>query len=201
MLAQGLKASLDLVFAALLLILLSPLFLLLAALIKWDTQGPVFFKQKRAGKNGEPFEVYKFRSMVARAEQLQGGFVTNIDSPLVTRVGRFLRLSSLDELPQLYNVVRGYMSLVGPRPLLAETIRPAEQGRLKVKPGITGPVQIGGRQGLSWEERMRLDLNYVENWSLARDAKILLQTIPVVLSWVNVYDAEGEMKARPAEDF
>lgn len=196
---QSAKAAFDLVAASLLLILCAPLFAVLALLIKLDSRGPVFFKQKRAGLNGKTFEVYKFRSMVARAEQLQGGPVTTIDSPYITRVGRFLRLSSLDELPQLYNVVRGYMSLVGPRPLLPESIQPAEQRRLQVKPGITGPVQIGGRQGLTWEQRMRLDLDYVDNWSLRRDARILLQTVPVVLSWANVYDAEGEMKARQLE--
>lgn len=196
---QSAKAAFDLVAASLLLILCAPLFAVLALLIKLDSRGPVFFKQKRAGLNGKTFEVYKFRSMVARAEQLQGGPVTTLDSPYITRVGRFLRLSSLDELPQLYNVVRGYMSLVGPRPLLPESIQPAEQGRLQVKPGITGPVQIGGRQGLTWEQRMRLDLDYVDNWSLRRDARILLQTVPVVLSWANVYDAEGEMKARQLE--
>ena len=193
---QTWKAVFDLAAATILLVLCAPLFAVLALLIKLDSRGPVFFKQKRAGQNGKVFEVYKFRSMVTRAEQLQGGPVTSIHSPYITRVGKFLRLSSLDELPQLYNVVRGYMSLVGPRPLLPASIQPAERRRLLVKPGITGPVQIGGRQGLTWEQRMRLDLDYVDNWTLGRDARILLQTVPVVLSWANVYDAEGEMKAR-----
>lgn len=193
---QQIKRMLDFFAAAVALFILSPLFLLIAILIKLDSKGPVFFRQKRAGQFGKPFEVMKFRSMVHRAEQIAGGAVTQLNSPLVTRLGKFLRLSSLDELPQFINVLRGEMSFVGPRPLLAESIRPEEMRRLDMKPGITGLVQVEGRQSLSWDKRMERDLWYVDHWSLWLDLQILFRTIPAVFFAQNVYDSSAEMKVR-----
>lgn len=190
------KYVFDVCTAGLLLLLLIPVFLVIAILIKLESSGPVFFRQERAGQFGQPFALYKFRSMVHHAEQLNKGAVIQLSSPLITRIGRFLRMTSLDELPQLINVLCGDMSLVGPRPLLVSTIRPEEAHRLDMKPGLTGLVQVKGRQSLSWDQRMALDLWYVEHWSFWLDLRILVQTLPVMFSRANVYDVDGEMKIR-----
>jgi lipopolysaccharide/colanic/teichoic acid biosynthesis glycosyltransferase len=124
------------------------------------------------------------------------GTATSIRDPRITKLGGLLRRSSLDELPQLFNVLRGDMSLVGPRPLLLQSIRPDEVIRLKMRPGITSLAAVNGRQSLTWDQRMQFDRLYVENWSFWLDVRILLKTIPVALSQANVYDADGEMKAR-----
>jgi undecaprenyl phosphate N,N'-diacetylbacillosamine 1-phosphate transferase len=194
--ARRVKRMLDVMIAMLALLVLSPLLIAIAIWIKLDSPGSVLFRQERAGLHGRPFRICKFRSMVRNAEQIAGGPVTRLDSPVVTRSGRFLRLTSLDELPQLINVLMGDMSLVGPRPLLLFTIQPDEMRRLNVRPGITGMSQVGGRQRLTWGQRMALDLWYVDHWNLWLDVCILVKTIPVVVSRQNVYDADGEMKAR-----
>jgi lipopolysaccharide/colanic/teichoic acid biosynthesis glycosyltransferase len=188
------KRALDLVLGSLLLALAAPLLLLLALLVRASGPGPAFFWQTRVGRFGERFRMLKLRTMRADAESLEaqlaaarpGLFVKVHDDPRVTRIGRFLRRSSLDELPQLVNVVRGEMSLVGPRPLLVRDLErmPALRSRRRflMPPGLTGLWQVSGRSLLSDEDRLRLDLEYVEGWSLGSDAAILLRTLPAVLS-------------------
>ena len=188
------KRTIDLLCSGLALIALAPLLAVIAALIKLTSPGPVLFAQTRAGLNGRPFRLYKFRSMIQGAEKLQdklqdrnemSGPVFKIaNDPRLTRVGRFLRRTSLDELPQLWNVLRGDISLVGPRPLPAYEVKKfklREQRRLSVMPGITCLWQISGRNEVGFDEWMRLDMRYIDTWSLWLDIKILLLTIPAVL--------------------
>ena len=182
------------------LVVLSPVFLTIAILVKVTSPGPVLFRQARVGRNGDLFSMIKFRSMVPDAESALGelrehnegsGLLFKMkDDPRVTRIGRVLRRYSLDELPQLWNVLVGNMSLVGPRPPLEGEVRLYEQHvlrRLYIKPGLTGMWQINGRSNLSWEESVRLDLYYVENWSLTGDLLILWRTARVVLRSVGAY--------------
>ena len=194
---QGLaKQLMDLLGALILLALLAPLFLAIAVAIKLTTRGPVFFRQQRSGLSGAPFTLYKFRTMVTNAEQFQhelaamnemsGPVFKVTNDPRVTPIGKFLRKYSLDELPQLFNVLRGEMSLVGPRPLPVDEVKRfdnlAHRRRLSVKPGLTCLWQISGRNQISdFKEWVRLDLEYIDNWSLWLDLKILILTIPVVL--------------------
>jgi exopolysaccharide biosynthesis polyprenyl glycosylphosphotransferase len=195
-----LKGCLDRVFAAALLLAASPGLAVLAIAVKLSSPGPALFRQLRIGADGRPFELLKFRSMVADAEsrraELEGaddgnGVLFKLrDDPRVTRVGAVLRRYSLDELPQLWNVVRGDMSLVGPRPPLPrEVIDYSDDAsrRLRVRPGMTGLWQVSGRSTLSWEESLRLDLRYVDNWSLALDATILWRTWRAVLGRRGAY--------------
>lgn len=201
---SGLKYSLkrlfDVVVAIGMLLLLSPLLLLIALAVRLDSPGPIFFRQTRVGVNGSPFKMTKFRSMVVDAEarlaalqaQNEGsGLLFKMkDDPRITRVGNVLRRYSLDELPQLFDVVAGSMSLVGPRPPLPQEVDGYEthvHRRLNVKPGITGPWQVGGRSNLSWEESVRKDLYYVENWSLSGDLVILFKTVGAVLARDGAY--------------
>ncbi len=180
------KAVLDRLLAAVALVLLSPLFAGLALWIVLESGRPVIFRQRRAGKDGVPFEMHKFRTMVANAIELGRELQLSDDpfgllpnDPRITRSGRFLRRTSLDELPQLWDVLLGRMSLVGPRPDLVEQVanyEPADRRRLAVKPGITGWAQVKGRDEIPWEERFRLDAWYVDNWSLGLDAKIVWLT-------------------------
>ncbi len=190
------KRGIDYAGAATLLVLLSPLFLLIPLVLKCTSRGPVIFRQKRAGLNGRPFTLYKFRSMhadaAARQAELAGhnemkGPVFKVSAdPRITRFGRLLRRHSLDELPQLWNVLQGEMSLVGPRPLPIEEVArfsdDAHRRRLSVRPGLTCLWQISGRNDIAdFEDWVRLDLDYIDQWSLWLDCKILLATIPVVL--------------------
>jgi exopolysaccharide biosynthesis polyprenyl glycosylphosphotransferase len=195
---QGLaKQVLDVSAAFVLLVLLSPLFLAMVALIRWTSRGPAMFRQQRSGLNGRPFTMLKFRSMVSDAEQrrqelealneMAGPVFKISDDPRITPVGRFLRKYSIDELPQLLNVLRGEMSLVGPRPLPVDEVQRfddfAHRRRLSVKPGLTCLWQISGRNNVKdFKDWVRLDLEYIDNWSLWLDIKILFRTIPVVLS-------------------
>ncbi|HEY7477832.1 MAG TPA: sugar transferase [Actinomycetota bacterium] len=194
------KFTFDILVAGLLLFLLSPLLLLIAIAVKASSPGPVLFRQRRIGLRGRPFTMLKFRTMRNGAEReverLRAEWgVTDVmfklkDDPRVTRVGRLLRRLSLDELPQLINVVKGDMSLVGPRPPLPEEVTRYEDWhfeRLEVLPGITGLWQVSGRADLSFDEAVRLDLFYVENWSLTYDLYILVKTIPVLLSKRGAY--------------
>lgn len=195
---QVIKALFDKTAAALVLILLAPLFAAIAVIIRLDDRGPVFFRQTRIGLDGQPFRLYKFRTMVVDAEQRKaeldalnegsGVLFKMRRDPRVTKAGLCLRRWSLDELPQLLNVLLGDMSLVGPRPALPKEV--ARYGdhmrrRLVVKPGITGLWQVSGRSGLSWDEAFRLDLRYVDNWSLALDLQILWKT------WSAVFGGSG----------
>jgi exopolysaccharide biosynthesis polyprenyl glycosylphosphotransferase len=190
-----LKRVLDVVLSSLALILLAPLFVVIALLIVLDSRGSVFFSQIRAGLRGRHFRMLKFRTMVRDAEarlvrlvsfdSLGEPMFKLRDDPRVTRVGRLLRRTSLDELPQLLNVLRGDMSLVGPRPEqieLVERYEPDQRFRLSVKPGLTGPMQVYGRGHLTFEERLAVERDYVENLSLGRDARILTLTIAAVLT-------------------
>ncbi|GAB4259865.1 sugar transferase [Thermincola ferriacetica] len=182
------------------IVVLSPLMLATALAIKLDSPGPVLFRQKRVGKNGQLFDFYKFRSMVPNAEELLAelaaaneadGPVFKIkEDPRITRVGKFIRKYSIDELPQLFNVLKGDMSLVGPRPPLPNEVDQYgdfEWRRLEVIPGITGLWQVSGRSDLSFHKWMELDIYYIENWSFWLDLKILLQTVPVVLTGKGAY--------------
>jgi lipopolysaccharide/colanic/teichoic acid biosynthesis glycosyltransferase len=171
--------ALDVAGASLGLALASPFLAAGALAIKLADGGPVVYRQRRVGKDGREFELFKLRTMVVGAEQQGAGWAVNRGDPRITRVGRLLRRLSLDEVPQLWNVVRGEMSLIGPRPTLAyqvEQYTPRQRKRLDVKPGITGWAQIHGRASLPWEERIELDVWYVENRSPAVDLKILLRT-------------------------
>lgn len=202
------KRVVDLITSLLSLILLSPLFAIVALAIKLDSPGPVIFRQQRLGKGGEPFTIFKFRTMVDGAERVGLGLMTAENDPRITRVGRFLRRTSLDELPQLINVLRGEMSLVGPRPAPtshAEQYTGRDILRLSVRPGITGWAQVNGRNELTWDERIRLDIEYVENWSLWWDFKILWMTLMTVVSSRGVYSGRneelvGRMQAVAARD-
>jgi exopolysaccharide biosynthesis polyprenyl glycosylphosphotransferase len=191
---QVVKAVFDRVASGLALILLAPVFLAIAAAIRLDDPGPVLFRQTRIGRDGQPFRLYKFRTMVVDAEQRRvqlealnegSGLLFKMRrDPRVTKVGAGLRRWSLDELPQLLNVLAGNMSMVGPRPALPREV--ARYGdhmrrRLVVKPGLTGLWQVSGRSGLSWEESFRLDLRYVDNWSIALDLQILWKTFSAVV--------------------
>jgi lipopolysaccharide/colanic/teichoic acid biosynthesis glycosyltransferase len=171
--------ALDVAGASLGLALASP-FLAAAALgIKVEDRGPVLYRQRRVGRDGREFELLKLRTMVVGADQQGAGWAVNRGDPRITRFGRVLRRLSLDELPQLWNVVRGEMSLIGPRPTLSyqvEQYTPRQRKRLDVKPGITGWAQIHGRASLPWEDRIELDVWYVENRSPGVDLKILLRT-------------------------
>jgi lipopolysaccharide/colanic/teichoic acid biosynthesis glycosyltransferase len=171
--------ALDVAGASLGLALASPFLAAGALAIKLADGGPVVYRQRRVGKDGREFELFKLRTMVVGAEQQGAGWAVNRGDPRITRVGRLLRRVSLDEVPQLWNVVRGEMSLIGPRPTLAyqvEQYTPRQRKRLEVKPGVTGWAQIHGRAALPWEERIELDVWYVENRSPAVDLKILLRT-------------------------
>jgi exopolysaccharide biosynthesis polyprenyl glycosylphosphotransferase len=194
------KNTFDATTAAIAILVLSPLLLVIAVVVKLTDRGPVLFRQTRVGKTGEEFCAYKFRSMVPDAEQRltdlqlenQGaGLLFKLrDDPRVTRIGKVLRRYSLDELPQLVNVLKGDMSLVGPRPPLPREVaqyRSEMRRRLLVKPGITGLWQVSGRSDLSWDESVRLDLYYVENWSLTSDLIILWRTIRAVLRGSGAY--------------
>ena len=193
--ARPVKRAIDLVGATALLVLLSPLLLAVAIAVKLDSDGPVFFAQWRAGRDLRPFRIWKFRSMRASAEDereelirrhaLAGPLFKLDDDPRATRVGRVLRRWSLDELPQLWNVVRGDMSLVGPRPPLSDEVRAdglRQRLRLHMRPGLTGPWQVNGRSELSYREGVALDLAYVRHWSIARDLGILARTPWAVLT-------------------
>ncbi len=169
----------DLAISLVTLALASPLLLLAALAIKLEDRGPVLYRQRRVGKDGVDFELLKLRTMVVGAETIGTGYAVDEGDSRITRVGRFLRRLSLDELPQLWNVVRGEMSIVGPRPTLryqVERYTPRQRRRLEVKPGITGWAQVHGRAKLPWAERIELDVWYVEHRSAWLDLKILAKT-------------------------
>lgn len=194
------KRLFDVFVAGTMIIVAAPVMAVVAVLVKLDSRGPVFFKQERVGVEGAPFGMFKFRSMVADAEQKLGALSNHNEAsgvlfkikndPRITRVGSVLRRFSLDELPQLFNILAGSMSLVGPRPPLPSEVEAYEQDvrrRLLVKPGLTGLWQVSGRSNLSWQDSVRLDLYYVENWSLAGDVIILLRTVRAVFRRTGAY--------------
>jgi exopolysaccharide biosynthesis polyprenyl glycosylphosphotransferase len=189
------KRVIDIVVSASLLLLLSPIFLLLGLVVKLTSRGPVFYRWRVVGKEGRPFTGYKFRSMVVNADQMRaalrprnemtGPVFKLTDDPRITPIGRWLRKFSLDELPQLWSVLTGDMSLVGPRPPLQEEYEhftPQQRLKVSVRPGITCLWQVNGRNEIKdFNDWVRLDLEYIRNWSLALDLRILFLTIPVVL--------------------
>lgn len=184
---KTLKRLIDFLGALVGLIILFPIFAVIGIFIKLDSKGPVFFVQERAGKDGKVFRAYKLRTMVDKAVEI-GGIKISQDDSRITRVGQHLRWG-IDELPQLINVFKGDMSLVGPRPTLLEQVErysEKHKKRLEMKPGITGWALINGRNKLSWPEKIKLDIWYIDHWSLWLDLKILLKTI-----WVVIFTREG----------
>lgn len=185
------KRFFDIAVAVLLLVVLSPLLAILALLVRWKLGSPVLFRQVRPGKDAHPFEMLKFRTMTD-ARGVDGAPLPDADR--LTAFGRFLRSTSLDELPELWNVLKGEMSLVGPRPLLMEYLplySPKEARRHEVRPGVTGWAQVNGRNALSWEEKFACDVWYVDNQSLWLDVQIIARTVGSVLMRSGI-SAEGE---------
>lgn len=187
------KRALDLLIGGLGTIVAAPLVAVAALLIRLESPGHPIYKQRRVGKDGAPFEIYKLRTMVRGAEFTGAGLAVQEGDDRITRVGAFLRRTSLDELPNLWNVVRGEMSIVGPRPTVqvqVDQYSERQRGRLKVKPGLTGWAQVNGRAALPWSERIELDLWYVEHQSLKLDLQILARTWRLVLRGDGLYKGE-----------
>ena len=187
------KRAIDIIGAGSGLLLLSPVIAIVACAVKFTSKGPIFFSQKRVGKNGKIFEMYKFRSMVVNAEELKeklahqnemsGPMFKMKDDPRVTKIGKFIRKTSIDELPQLWNVLKGDMSLVGPRPSLPKEVKQFENWmykRLTVKPGLTCYWQVSGRNNIDFEDWMKLDISYVEDRNLWIDIKLIFKTVFVL---------------------
>ena len=186
------KRLLDIIFSLLLLILLSPVFLILMILVKIKLGSPIFFKQERPGKDGKIFKLYKFRTMTDKKDE-EGKLLP--DAERLTSFGKMLRSTSLDELPELFNILKGEMSFIGPRPLLVEYLdlyNDEQKHRRDVRPGLTGLAQAEGRNLLSWEERFKLDVEYVNNLSFVTDTKILFKTIKVVFKREGVSSATSQ---------
>jgi lipopolysaccharide/colanic/teichoic acid biosynthesis glycosyltransferase len=187
------RRGFDLLISLIAAVLTAPAVAVLIAAIRLESPGHPIYTQTRAGRDGRPFEIYKLRTMVQGAEFIGAGLAIQEGDERITALGRFLRRYSLDELPNLWNVVRGEMSIVGPRPTLpvqVEQYTPRQRGRLTVKPGITGWAQINGRASLPWHERIELDLWYVEHRSLALEVQILVRTAQLVLSGQGLYKGE-----------
>ena len=187
------RRSLDLVIAGAVSALTAPLVALLALVVRLESPGHPIYTQTRVGKDGMLFEIYKLRTMVHGAEFTGAGLAIQEGDDRITRLGRFLRRYSLDELPNLWNVVRGEMSIIGPRPTLqvqVDQYTERERGRLAVKPGITGWAQVNGRASLPWSERIELDLWYVEHRTLALDLEILVRTVRMVVTGQGLYKGE-----------
>jgi lipopolysaccharide/colanic/teichoic acid biosynthesis glycosyltransferase len=190
---DAVKRVLDLLIAGIGSLLTAPLVALLAIAIRLESPGHPIYRQARAGKDGEEFSIYKLRTMVRGAEFTGAGLAIQEGDDRITRVGAFLRRYSLDELPNLWNVLRGDMTIVGPRPTLPVQVQQyteRQRGRLAVKPGITGLAQVNGRAALPWPERIELDLYYVKHRSLALDLKILARTVRMVLGGQGLYKGE-----------
>lgn len=193
------KRVFDLLWAGGSLVLLSPLLAAVALWVWLDDGWPVLYVQERVGKGGRPFPFYKFRTMVRGAERMGAGYEVGADDPRITRSGRFLRRWVLDELPQLFNVLRGEMSIVGPRPTLAyqvEQYTPRQRRRLEVRPGMTGLAQVSGRNRLSWPERIELDLHYIDHYSFLLDLKIIARTVALLADAGAVYGKGWEQPHR-----
>ncbi|WP_299744249.1 sugar transferase [uncultured Rossellomorea sp.] len=196
------KRIFDIILSLILLIIISPIMGITAIIVKLDSPGPILFKQKRVGKDGEDFTIFKFRTMVVNAEKIGTGLDSYANDTRVTKVGKVLRNSSLDELPQLFNILRGDMSFVGPRPPVTyhpykyNDYPPSAKRRFEVKPGVTGYAQINGRNELSWDQKFKYDLYYTENKSFMFDLKIFILTIFKVLKMEGSYDVDKNEKAK-----
>ena len=197
---EGLKRLVDVLGAFTGLLMLSPLIIIVSLIVKFTSQGPVFFSQKRVGKNGIEFDMYKFRSMVVNAEELKeklasqnemsGPMFKMKDDPRITKVGKFIRKTSIDEIPQLWNVLKGDMSLVGPRPSLPKEVAQFESWmhkRLEVKPGLTCYWQVSGRNNIDFEDWMKLDIRYVNERNFWIDIKLIFKTVGVVFGDKNAH--------------
>jgi lipopolysaccharide/colanic/teichoic acid biosynthesis glycosyltransferase len=187
------RRALDIAISATVLLVSAPVLALAMLAIRLESRGSVIYRQRRVGLNGAHFEVIKLRTMVAGAEHLGAGLRVDENDARITRVGALLRRSSLDELPNLVNVLRGEMSLIGPRPTLpvqVEQYTERQRGRLAIKPGITGWAQVNGRASLPWSQRIELDLEYIEHRSAAMDLRILWRTAAMVLGGGEIYKGE-----------
>ena len=188
------RRAVDLVVATTVLALASPLLAVAIVAIRLESRGGAIYRQRRVGLHGHEFDVLKLRTMVAGAEQIGAGLLVEEGDARITRVGALLRRTSLDELPNLWNVVRGEMSLIGPRPTVPSQVahyNERQRGRLAIRPGITGWAQVNGRTSLPWSERIELDLHYIAHRSLALDARILVRTVRVLLGGGGLYAGEG----------
>jgi lipopolysaccharide/colanic/teichoic acid biosynthesis glycosyltransferase len=184
------RRAVDVVVSAVVLLVTAPLVALAMLAIRIESRGPVIYRQRRIGRDGVPFDVLKLRTMVDGAEHIGAGLAVNENDSRITRVGALLRRTSLDELPNLLNVLRGDMSLIGPRPTIPVQVASyteRQRGRLAIKPGITGWAQVHGRASLPWSERIELDLYYIEHRSLALDLRIVLRTPAMVLGGGGLY--------------
>ncbi|SIQ33842.1 sugar transferase [Domibacillus enclensis] len=197
MLQLGIKRVMDVLFALLALVVLSGVLLSISLAIKLDSKGPVLFKQERLGKNGKAFHIYKFRTMIVGAETKGRGIFQDENDDRITKVGKLLRMTSLDELPQLFNILKGEMSFIGPRPPLTYYPYPADEYtdeqkvRFQFLPGMTGYAQVMGRNSLSWEEKIHYDVDYVDNYSLGLDMKIFILTIYKIMQREHVHHPEA----------
>lgn len=202
----GVKRFFDIILSLLGLIILSPILLITAIAIKAESKGPVIFKQERIGKNGKVFKIYKFRSMVVGAEKMGTGVYSKKGDSRVTKVGKFIRMTSIDELPQLVNIIKGEMSIIGPRPVLTyhpwkyEEYTEEQLKRFDVRPGITGWAQIHGRKQVEWEKRIKFDVEYVEKVNFIMDLKIFLITIYKVIFMKDNVNTSVTVKKERNED-
>jgi lipopolysaccharide/colanic/teichoic acid biosynthesis glycosyltransferase len=187
------RRAVDIAVAAVLLALSAPVLLVAAIAVRLESAGHPIYRQRRTGQDGRGFDVIKLRTMVDGAERIGAGLAVNENDSRITRVGAFLRRTSLDELPNLLNVLRGDMSLIGPRPTLPAQVAqytPRQRGRLQIKPGMTGWAQVNGRASLPWSERIELDLYYIEHRSLGFDMRILWRTLTMVLGGSGLYKGQ-----------
>lgn len=189
------KRLIDLLGSLIGMVIVFPIFIIIALSVKLTSKGPIFFKQERLGKNGRVFKIIKFRTMVVNAEKMGDGLkVKNESDNRITKVGKFLRATSLDELPQLWNVLVGDMSLVGPRPPVPyhpykyEEYNDFQRKRFEMRPGITGLTQVTVRNSVNWDERIRIDVEYIERFNLWLDIKILVKTILKVIKCEDIYE-------------
>jgi lipopolysaccharide/colanic/teichoic acid biosynthesis glycosyltransferase len=187
------RRAIDILVSGAGLLAAAPVLALAALAIRLESPGPVIYRQRRIGRDGRPFDVLKLRTMIDGAEWLGAGLAVNTGDARITRVGRFLRRTSLDELPNLLNVLRGDMSLIGPRPTLPHQVDAydaRQRGRLAIRPGITGWAQVNGRASIPWPERIELDLHYIEHRSLALDLEIVRRSFRVLIAGEGLYKGE-----------
>jgi lipopolysaccharide/colanic/teichoic acid biosynthesis glycosyltransferase len=197
-----LSRILDILLASVLLVLGSPLLLAAVIAIRLETHGPAFYRQRRVGRHGEPFELWKLRTMVPGAEAMGAGIYVLEGDPRITRVGNLLRRFSIDELPNLFNVLKGDMAIVGPRPTIQEQVdryTERQRRRLEVKPGITGWAQVNGRTSLPWPERIELDVWYVDHRSVAVDLRILATTVRLLVTGHGLYSEDPRQGWGPGQ--